>query len=81
MYLTKSLTGTYTIGIIWLAGLILVLYIFITAVYRLLFHPLAKYPGPFWARLTGIPSFWHTHRQDRHVWLWRLQEQYSNNYL
>lgn len=48
-----------------------------TAIYRLYIHPLADYKGPFWARLTTIPSFWHTLRQDRHVWLHRLQEEYG----
>lgn len=46
-------------------------------VYRLHFHPLSRYPGPFWARITSFPSYWHTLRQDRHIWLWRLQEEYG----
>ncbi|KAI0128338.1 cytochrome P450 [Xylariales sp. AK1849] len=66
--------------VLYLSGLVLVLHILITAIYRLYFHPLAKHPGPFWARLTGIPSFWHTLRQDRHVWLWCLQQQYGPLY-
>jgi sugar lactone lactonase YvrE len=53
------------------------LYIVATAVYRLYFHPLAKFPGPFWARLTTFPSWWHSKNQDRHLWLLRLQEQYG----
>jgi hypothetical protein len=48
-----------------------------TAVYRLVFHPLAKFPGPFWARLTVLPSWWHTRTGDRHVWLYSLQEKYG----
>lgn len=47
------------------------------AIWRLYFHPLAKYPGPFWARLSTFPSWWHTVKQDRHVWLYSLQEQYG----
>jgi hypothetical protein len=49
------------------------------AVYRLYFHPLAKYPGPFWARLSSFPSYWHTLQRDRHVWLLQLQEQYGQS--
>lgn len=47
------------------------------AVYRLHFHPLSRYPGPFWARISSFPSYWHTLRQDRHIWLCRLQEEYG----
>ncbi|KAI1355387.1 cytochrome protein [Xylaria sp. FL0043] len=36
------------------------LYIVGTAVYNLYFHPLAKFPGPFWARVSLFWRFWHT---------------------
>lgn len=52
-------------------------YVFFTAIYRLYFHPLAKFPGPFWARLSTIPSWWHTRYGDRHIWLYSLQEKYG----
>lgn len=52
-------------------------YVVVTAVYRLYFHPLAKFPGPFWSRLTTFPAWWHSKNQDRHLWLLNLQEQYG----
>ncbi|KAF2733358.1 cytochrome P450 [Polyplosphaeria fusca] len=55
-------------------------YILVTAIYRLYFHPLAKFPGPFFARISTFPSYWHTIKQDRHVWLFQLQEQYGPNF-
>jgi hypothetical protein len=52
-------------------------YILVTSIYRLFFHPLASFPGPFWARLSVIPSWWHTRLGDRHIWLHSLQEKYG----
>lgn len=59
------------------AASLLCAYILSTAIYRLYFHPLAQYPGPFWARLTTIPSWWHTRKGNRHIWLFQLQEKYG----
>lgn len=38
-----------------LTGL-LSLHIFVVSVYRRYFHPLTKYPGPFWNSISGIPA-------------------------
>ncbi|KAF4446417.1 hypothetical protein F53441_9934 [Fusarium austroafricanum] len=38
---------------------------------------LAKYPGPFWARISAFPAYWYTLKQDRHVWFWQLQQKYG----
>ncbi|KAF1933771.1 cytochrome P450 67 [Didymella exigua CBS 183.55] len=57
-----------------------VAYILITAAYRLYFHPLASFPGPFWAKLSTFPAWWHSKNQDRHLWHLILQEQYGPEY-
>jgi hypothetical protein len=56
---------------------LIVSYLIGTVIYRLWFHPLAQYPGPFWARITAIPAWWHTRNQYRHLWLLSLQEKYG----
>lgn len=52
-------------------------YVIATVIHRLYFHPLSKFPGPFWARISAWPAYWHTLKRDRHVWLWCLQEEYG----
>ncbi|KAI1498016.1 benzoate 4-monooxygenase cytochrome P450 [Biscogniauxia marginata] len=47
-------------------------------VYSLFFHPLAHIPGPFWGRISGFPSWYHTYRGDRHIWLWQQFQIYGN---
>lgn len=48
-----------------------------TVIYRVYFHPLSKYPGPFWAKVSLFPSYWHGLKKDRHLWLYQLQEEYG----
>ncbi|KAK4552541.1 hypothetical protein LTR86_010185 [Recurvomyces mirabilis] len=48
-----------------------------TCIYRLHFHHLAKYPGPFWARLSAWPSYLQTVKGNRHVWLYELHQKYG----
>lgn len=46
-------------------------------VYRLLFHPLAKYPGPLVARLSAYANWYHAQKGDRHEWIQGLHAQYG----
>lgn len=64
-------------NVIALAIALLFSHVLVTAIYNLYFHPLAKFPGPFLAKLSTIPSWYHTKNQDRHLWLLSLQEKYG----
>lgn len=46
-------------------------------VYRLTLHPLAKYPGPFLAKITDIHLAYHAWKGDRHLEFWRCHEKYG----
>jgi hypothetical protein len=75
-FINMSGEGSYP-NLFALAFSVGVAYVVVTAVYRIFFHPLASFPGPFWARLTVFPSWWHTRTGDRHIWLYSLQEKYG----
>ncbi|KAF6836431.1 benzoate 4-monooxygenase cytochrome p450 [Colletotrichum plurivorum] len=47
-------------------------------IYRLYFHPYAKYPGPWLAKLTSWYSVYHTYIGDLHVDIWRCHEKYGD---
>lgn len=47
------------------------------AVYRIFFHPLARYPGPVIAKLTDAYQLYHAYRGDRHLEFWRLHQRYG----
>ncbi|KAF2680559.1 benzoate 4-monooxygenase cytochrome-like protein P450 [Lentithecium fluviatile CBS 122367] len=45
--------------------------------YRAMWHPLAKYPGPWWAALTDWYSVYHIVKGDRHIDFYHLHEKYG----
>jgi cytochrome P450 len=53
-------------------------YLFGLIIYRVYFHPLSKYPGPLWAKITDLYSTYHAWKGDRHLEFWRCHEKYGN---
>ena len=45
--------------------------------YQLYVHPLAKYPGPFWGRITRLYDLYHAYIGDKHVLLYQLHQKYG----
>ncbi|KAF7555734.1 hypothetical protein G7046_g6479 [Stylonectria norvegica] len=64
MWLGLSLGG----GLVYVVGII---------VYRVFFHPLAKYPGPFIAKITDAFQLYHAYKGDRHLEFWRMHQKYG----
>lgn len=53
---SKLATVAVALAIIYSIGL---------AVYRIYFHPLSKYPGPFWAKVTPFYDFYQAYSEHR----------------
>lgn len=69
---TVSLTGV----LLGLAAAITT-YVVSVVIYRLYFHPLAKHPGPFLAKITDAHQLYHAWKGDRHLEFWRMHETYG----
>lgn len=53
----------------------------IIVVYRVFYHPLAKYPGPLVAKVTDFYSVYHAWKGDRHLDFERCHRKYGKNIL
>ncbi|KAF5021491.1 hypothetical protein F66182_6465 [Fusarium sp. NRRL 66182] len=73
---SKSIPLVQDMALVALLGLT---WLLAAAVYRLYFHPLARYPGPFWARISGFPAYYHTLSKNRQIWFWQLQQRYGTS--
>jgi len=54
------------------------LQLFGLAIYRVTLHPLAKYPGPFLAKITILYDTYHSYAKDRHADQYECQKKYGN---
>ena len=52
-------------------------YVLLVIAYRLTLHPLAKYPGPFLAKITDVYLAYHAWKGDRHLEFYRCHEKYG----
>ncbi|KAF2472676.1 cytochrome P450 3A31 [Lindgomyces ingoldianus] len=68
MYLSSLLT---------LASGLLAIALLSYIIYQVKFHPLAKYPGPFLAKLTNAYAAYHAWKQDIHIDMWRCHRKYG----
>ena len=50
-------------------------------VYRVSFHPLAKYPGPWLGAITDWYTVYHCMIGDRHIDFYRLHCRYGKSHL
>ncbi|KAF2848045.1 benzoate 4-monooxygenase cytochrome-like protein P450 [Plenodomus tracheiphilus IPT5] len=74
---TWSLMNSPLLLLAYLAGG-LFLYILAVVVYRLTLHPLAKYPGPFLAKITDIYLAWYAYKGSRHLAFHQAHLQYGS---
>ncbi|KAG2417910.1 hypothetical protein HFD88_001009 [Aspergillus terreus] len=57
--------------------LVLIVRFVAVVVYRLFFHPLSKYPGPFFWRISILPSLYYAWTGDRHLVVDKLHKKYG----
>ncbi len=46
-------------------------------IYRLFFHPLRRFPGPFLCRLSNLYHMWLIRKSDNHLVMRKLHEKYG----
>lgn len=47
-------------------------------VYRIFFHPFARYPGPWLAKVSNLYAAYHAWLGDVHIDMWRCHQQYGD---
>ncbi|KAK1754460.1 cytochrome P450 [Echria macrotheca] len=59
-------------------GILSVVYFTWRIIYLLYFHPLAKFPGPFWAKVTSVYGSYYAWKGDTHLDMMRVHEKYGD---
>lgn len=81
-----SLNGNNTLALftgrslLFATSLLLVLFLFFVLaliIYNAQFHPYARYPGPFWARVSPLYALLHAYRGDLHLDVTRCHTVYG----
>ncbi|OLN84340.1 Isotrichodermin C-15 hydroxylase 12 [Colletotrichum chlorophyti] len=54
-----------------------VAYIAVVIIYRLWFHPLARFPGPWLGKITNLYSAYYAWTGDLHIDMWRCHEKHA----
>ena len=52
-------------------------FVLAVVVYNAYFHPYARYPGPFWARVSPLYALLHAYRGDLHLDVTRCHIEYG----
>ncbi|KAM5357277.1 hypothetical protein ACJZ2D_016436 [Fusarium nematophilum] len=60
------------------AAILSLFYIISKACYYLCFHKLSSHHGPFFARVSSMPNWYHAVKGDRHKWIHQLHCQYGS---
>lgn len=59
-------------------GVVFAVNILFIIIYRLTFHPLAKFPGPLLAKITDFYAVYHAYIGDIHLDMWRCHQAFGN---
>ncbi|KAJ5789848.1 benzoate 4-monooxygenase cytochrome P450 [Penicillium psychrosexuale] len=70
------LTAGTTLGLLVVGGLVCIVGL---VLYRLTFHPLARYPGPLLGRVTNLYAAYHAWKGDIHTDIWRCHQRYGDH--
>ena len=65
-------------GLTWALYTVPLLYVITLIVYRVYFHPLAKYPGPLLGKFTSLPKMMAMYRMDRVTWQTKMLREYGD---
>lgn len=69
-----------TVLLVAAACLVSLFYVIGMVVYRLVFHPLAKYPGPLLGRITDWYSVIRSAAGDRHIHFLELHKKHGKSF-